>query len=170
MENITPILIILAAITFSLIGIAGCVLPIIPGPVISYGCLLLVKFTTDITVSNQLLLVTGIICAVVTIADTILPIYMPRKFGSSTLGVMGATAGLIVGLFFPPFGFIIGPFIGALLFEYIKKRNTADAIVAGIGSFFGFMVGTVLKISIAVAITAWLIFKALIPSIADACA
>jgi hypothetical protein len=92
---------------------------------------------------------------------------MPRKFGSSTLGIMGATVGLIVGLFFPPFGFIIGPFIGALLFEYIKKQNAADAIIAGFGSFFGFMVGTVLKISIAVAITAWLIFKALIPAIAD---
>ncbi|MDA3924398.1 MAG: DUF456 domain-containing protein [Kiritimatiellae bacterium] len=165
MENITPILIIIAAIVISLVGVIGCVLPVLPGPVISFGAVLLVKFATDIPVSNQFLLVTGIITALVTIIDTVLPIYMPKKFGSSTVGILGATLGLIIGLFFPPVGFIIGPFLGALLFEYIKKRNPADAFVAGIGSFFGFMMGTVIKITLSMAITAWLIFKTLIPAI-----
>ena len=113
------IIIAIIATMISLIGIAGCILPVLPGPLISYGSLLLVKFSTNAQIANQTLIIFGIITAIVTVADTVLPIYMPKKFGSSTLGILGATLGLIAGLFFPPFGFIIGPFIGALLFEYL---------------------------------------------------
>ena len=162
----TEIIIAIIAIIISLLGIAGCILPILPGPLISYGSLLMVKFATDTQISNQILIIFGLTTAIVTVADTVLPIYMPKRFGSSALGVIGATIGLIAGLFFPPFGFIIGPFIGALLFEYFKKKNAAEAFVAGIGSFFGFMVGTVLKIALSITITAYLVIKVLIPLIA----
>ena len=159
----TEIIVAIIAILISLAGIAGCILPVLPGPLISYGSLLLVKFATNAPIPNQILLIFGIITVIVTITDTVLPIYMPKKFGSSSLGIIGATIGLIAGLFFPPLGFIIGPFIGALLFEYFKKRKAADAFVAGIGTFIGFMVGTVLKIAISIAITAYLFIKVLIP-------
>jgi len=165
MENIIPILIVVAAITISIVGIIGCVLPILPGPIISFAALLLVKFTTEIPVSNKLLLILGIITTIVSILDYILPLYMPKKFGSSNWGIAGATIGLIIGLFFPPFGFILGPFLGAMACEYYTKRQAADALVAGLGSFFGFMIGTVMKIGISVVITGWLIIKALIPAI-----
>jgi hypothetical protein len=165
METIIPILIAAAAIIISLVGIIGCIVPVLPGPLISFGALLLVRFTTDIAVSNQLLLVFGVITAIVTVVDTVLPIYMPKKFGSSKTGIFGATLGLIIGLFFPPFGFIIGPFIGALAGEFLKTRNTANSLVAGIGTFIGFMLGTVLKLGLSMSITAWLIVRALVPAI-----
>ncbi len=166
MENITPILIIITAIIISLVGVIGCVLPVLPGPLISFGAMLLVKFATEIPVSNQLLLIFGIITLVITVTDTVLPIYMPKKFGSSGTGIFGATLGLIIGLFFPPAGFIIGPFIGALLGEFLKTRDTSSALVAGIGTFIGFMLGTILKLGLSVVITGWLIIKALVPAIA----
>lgn len=165
MENFTPILIVATAIIISLVGIIGCIVPVLPGPVFSFAAVLLVKFTTDIPVTNQLLLVFGIITAIVTVVDTILPIYMPKKFGSSKMGIFGATLGLIIGLFLPPLGFIIGPFIGALAGEFLKTKNTANSLVAGIGTFIGFMLGTVLKLGLSMAITAWLIVKALVPAI-----
>jgi len=160
-----PVLIVSIAIVISLIGVVGCLLPVLPGPLLCYAALLLVRFTTDIPVAWQLLALFGGITAIVLVLDTVLPLYMPRKFGSSGWGIAGATVGLIIGLFFPPIGFIIGPFIGALAFEYYKCRNAADAIVAGIASFFGFMIGTVIKIALCLAITGWLIVRALIPAI-----
>lgn len=166
MEHLTPILIIIAAIIVSLVGVIGCILPVLPGPLISFASVLLVKFATDIPVSNSLLLVFGIITLIVTLTDTILPIYMPKKFGSSGMGIFGATLGLIIGLFFPPVGFIIGPFIGALCGEFVKTKKTADSLVAGIGTFIGFMLGTVLKLVLSVVITGWLIARVLLPTIA----
>lgn len=166
METITPILIIIAAIIISLVGVVGCVLPVLPGPLISFAAVLLVKFATDIPVSSNLILIFGIITLIVTITDSVLPIYMPKKFGSSGMGILGATLGLIIGLFFPPAGFIIGPFIGALCGEFVKTKNTADSLVAGIGTFIGFMLGTVLKLGLSVVITGWLVMGALLPAIA----
>ncbi len=164
MENITLILIIVVAIIISLVGVVGCVLPVLPGPLISFGAVLLVKFTTEIPVSQQLLMIFGTITLVVTIIDTILPLYMPKKFGSSGMGIFGATLGLIIGLFFPPVGFIVGAFIGALCGEFVKTKDTASSLVAGLGTFIGFMLGTVLKLGLSVTITGWLILKALLPA------
>ncbi|MDD2598528.1 MAG: DUF456 domain-containing protein [Kiritimatiellae bacterium] len=159
MENITVILIIAAAVLLSLFGIIGCILPAMPGVLFSYGALLLLWFTTDVQISNKVLIIFGLLTAVVSVVDTVLPIYLPKKFGSSSYGVAGATIGLIVGLFFPPLGLIIGPLIGAFALEYFKSRKAGDALVAGIGSFFGFMIGTVLKISLSVTITAFILIK-----------
>ena len=152
-------LIILAAISLSLIGIAGCILPILPGPLFSYGALLLLRFATDLPVSNRILVIFGVLTVVVSVADTLLPIYLPKQFGSSSYGVAGAMFGLIAGLFFPPFGFIIGPLIGAFVLEYLKSRKAGDALVAGVGSFFGFMIGAVLKIALSITITAFIVIK-----------
>ncbi len=163
--DLLQLLIIGIAIIISLIGVVGCLLPVLPGPLLSYAALLLVRFATDIPVSWQLLAVFGAVTLFVSVVDTILPLYMPKKFGSSGWGITGATVGLLIGLFLPPLGFIIGPFIGALAFEYAKSRDAANAFVAGLGSFFGFMIGTVIKIALCLAVTGWLIVRALIPAI-----
>lgn len=157
----TLICIIAAATLLSLVGIVGCILPVVPGVLFSYGALLLVRFTTDIQISNKVLISLGVMTAVVSIVDTMLPIYLPKKFGSSSFGLAGATIGLIIGLFFPPLGLIVGPLIGAFVLEYLKTKKAGDALVAGIGSFFGFMIGTVLKIALSVTITAFIIIKGL---------
>jgi uncharacterized protein len=166
MNDIIPVGIVLLAIIISVIGIIGCILPVLPGPAISFAALLLVKFATDIPLRPGVLLIFGILALAVTLLDNLLPLYMPARFGSSGWGIAGATAGLIVGLFFPPLGFIVGPFLGAFALEYCKGRRAGDAFVAGVGSFVGFMVGTVVKIGLALAITGWLIVKALIPAVA----
>ncbi len=158
--------IVLLAIVISLIGVIGCILPVLPGPAISFASLLLVKFAAGTAVSSRVLLIFGVITLGVSLLDNLLPLYMPRRFGSTGWGVAGATAGLIVGLFFPPFGFIVGPFLGAFAFEYSTKRKAGDAFVAGVGSFVGFMAGAVVKIALSLVITGWLIVNALIPAVA----
>jgi uncharacterized protein len=81
----------------------------------------------------------------VTVLDYVIPIYGTRKFGGTRYGIWGCTIGLFVGVFVPPWGLILGPFIGAFVGELIANNNTENAWNAALGSFIGFLFGTLLK-------------------------
>lgn len=90
-----------------------------------------------------------LITAIITAADYLIPIVGAKKFGGSKSGIYGSIIGLIVGMvFFPPIGIIVGPMIGAILGELVigKKRN--EALKSGVGTFVGFILGTLLKVII----------------------
>ena len=77
---------------------------------------------------------------------------MPRRFGGSRAGAIGATIGTVVGFFFiPPLGILLGPFVGAVIGELCHNReDIPKAILVGFGSFLSFIVGTGLKLIAAV--------------------
>lgn len=130
-----------------LVGIAGCIVPIIPGPPISYIALLLLQLTDNPPFESRFLWIWAIITAAVTALDYVIPIYGTKKFGGTKRGVWGSTIGLFVGLFFfPPFGIILGPFIGAFIGEMSTgKSDNKSALKSAFGSFVGFVAGTLLK-------------------------
>jgi len=86
------------------------------------------------------------IAAVVTLFDYYIPIYGTKKFGGTTYGVWGCTIGLVAGLWLGPIGIIIGPFAGAFIGEMIANNNSEKAFKAAMGSFIGFLAGTLLKL------------------------
>ncbi|ALO14728.1 DUF456 domain-containing protein [Salinivirga cyanobacteriivorans] len=140
------LLIVLAALLL-LIGLIGCILPVIPGPPISFVGLLVLEATEKVDFSNNLLLLMFALAAIVTVLDYIIPIWGTKKFGGTRAGVIGSTLGLIFGLiFFPPIGIIIGPFAGAVIGEMIQKDDFNNALKSGIGSFIGFLLGTGMKL------------------------
>ncbi len=130
-----------------LVGIAGCIVPIVPGPPISFVGLLLLQLTETPPFDEKFLWTWGIITAAVTVLDYVIPIYGTKKFGGTKRGVWGSTIGLFAGLFFfPPFGIIIGPFIGAFIGEMSTGNATNKmALRSAFGSFVGFVAGTLLK-------------------------
>lgn len=131
-----------------LTGFVGCFIPVLPGPPLSYGGLLLLQATRFGDFSTNVLITFGILTAVVTIIDYFVPIWGTKKFGGSKSGVTGATAGIIIGLFMGPVGIILGPFLGAIAGEMIAGRNSTEALKSGIGSLIGFLVGTGLKLAL----------------------
>lgn len=127
-------------------GIAGSVLPFLPGPPLCFAALLLQQLKTVPAFSSQFLWIWAGITVVITLLDYYVPIYGTKKFGGTTYGVWGCTIGLIVGLFFGPWGIILGPFLGAFVGELIANANSKQAWRAALGSFIGFLVGTLIKL------------------------
>ncbi len=142
-------------------GVLGSLLPILPGPPISYAGLLLLHFTKYAQYSSRFLILFAALTIIVALLDYIIPVWGTKKFGGSNYGTWGATIGVCIGLFLGPVGIIIGPFIGAVTGELIKGRKSDEAFRAGFGSFIGFITGTVMKIVLSV-IIAFHFFKSLI--------
>jgi uncharacterized protein YqgC (DUF456 family) len=143
-------------------GLAGCVLPALPGPPLSYIALLLLHFTGKYQFPNKFLIIWLIITAVVVILDYLVPVWGAKKFGASKRGIWGSIIGMLLGLFiFPPIGIIGGTFLGAVIGELTSGKETGMAIKAGFGSFAGFMTGMLLKLG-ASGVMTWYFFKELI--------
>ncbi|MDR0472530.1 MAG: DUF456 domain-containing protein [Treponema sp.] len=135
------IILVIFAIILLLTGLLGAILPVLPGPPISFIGLLLLQWSGRGGFSPAFLWLAGIITIAVTVMDYILPALLTKRFGGSRMAVIGSTLGLIAGvIFFPPIGLIIGSFLGALIGELInnnikeKRSNNNDADNGGSSS------------------------------------
>ncbi len=134
------------------VGYIGSVTPSIPGPPIALIGIYLVHFTVN-KFSIFVLIVLTFLAIVMAVADYFVPILGTKKFGGSKYGVKGSTYGLIAGVlitfFTSGFGIVflmLGPFIGAFLGEKYANNSNEMAIKSAIGSFLGFLAGTIGKI------------------------
>lgn len=144
------VLVILGSLCL-LLGLVGCILPILPGVPLAYGGLWLLQATDKVQFSWRFMLIWGVVTVVVQLLDFVVPVWGTKVFGGSKAGVWGSTIGLVVGLFFGPWGIVIGPFVGAVAGEILanglsKDMSFEQALKAGTGSFIGLMTGTVLKL------------------------
>ena len=147
------ILLSVLAVLFVLVGVVGCIVPVLPGPFLSYGAVLCCYFCSYSQISTRALWIYLALTVVVTVLDFMLPAYFTKLSGGSKAGERGATAGLIVGMLLGSLiGAIIGPFIGAVVGEMIKdSSNFGRALKSGFGSFLSFLVGTGFKLILCLA-------------------
>lgn len=130
-----------------IVGFLGSFLPVLPGPPLSWVGLLCLYFVKGIPTDYWFLGITFVVMLLISVLDYIIPAQGTKRFGGSKYGVWGTNIGLIVGIFIPPIGFILGPFIGALVGELIYDSNDINrALKAAIGSFIGFLAGTFIKV------------------------
>ncbi|MBK7628274.1 MAG: DUF456 domain-containing protein [Bacteroidales bacterium] len=146
-------ILLIFGILLMILGIIGCLVPVLPGPPISFIGLLLLHFSRFGDFSNTALIILGAVTVIVTILDYVVPVWGTKKFGGSKYGTRGATVGLIIGLFLGPLGMIIGPLIGAFVGEMIFKDDINYAMKAGFGSLLGFLTGIGLKLAAASVMT-----------------
>ena len=139
-------LLIILGIVCLVVGFFGSFLPVLPGTGLSWLGLLFLHFTERVEFSTTFLVVTAVVVVIVNMLDYMIPIWGSKKFGGTDYGKKGAIAGVIVGVFLGPLGIILGPFLGAIVGELI--HNSTDfkkAFRSGLGAFFGFMLGTGIK-------------------------
>ena len=156
------IVLLLLGFLCMLLGIVGSILPVLPGPSISWVGLLILYLTKALPNDWLFLGSTLVIALAVTVVDYIIPAMGTKRFGGSKYGMYGAILGLLMGFFFPIFGLfgiVIWPFIGALVGELVNKSDQKTALKAAFGSFIGFITGTFLKFMVALIFLGLFIMK-----------
>lgn len=142
------IILIILGILCLVTGLVGCFLPILPGPPVAYTGLLLLHFTDKVQFTTAELLIWLLIVVIAQILDYFIPMLGSKYSGGSRWGTRGCLAGTLIGLFFMPWGIILGPFLGAFIGELLGGQETGQALKSGLGSLLGFLFGTVLKCAI----------------------
>jgi len=141
------VLVIFAFLLF-ITGLLGAVLPVLPGPPLSFTGLLLLQWSGYPNFTPAFMWLWAGITVIVTIMDYFLPTLMTRQFGGSRAASIGSILGLLAGIFlFPPWGMVIGPFLGAFAGELIHSSvDGVKAFKVALGAFLAFIVGSGAKL------------------------
>ena len=140
------ILLIVLGVLCLILGLVGCVLPMLPGPPVAYGGLILLHFTSYTQLSTTELIVCLVLVIIVQVLDNIIPM-LGTKYtgGGGKWANRGTLIGTLIGMFFLPLGIIVGPFVGAFIGATKDGADNTQALKSGLGSLIGFLLGTVLK-------------------------
>jgi uncharacterized protein len=147
----TPFLWLLAILLIAA-GLAGIVLPVLPGAPLLFAGLLVAARAENFSYVGLWTLVTLAVLALLTYGvDFWATMFGAKKFGASKRAIVGAVIGSIVGVFLGFPGVIFGPFIGAVIGELLTQRNLTAATRAGMGATVGLVLGAALKLALAFA-------------------
>ena len=131
-------------------GIAGLVLPALPGSALLVVGAFLVAWAEDFTrVGWGTLVAVVVLGLVIWLVDLLAAVLGAKAFGASRWAIVGSTIGLVVGLFLGLPGIVLGPVVGAVAFEYARNPDFSRAAKAGVGAFVGFVLGSAVKIALA---------------------
>ena len=134
-----------------LAGLIGSLLPILPGtPLVLVAAIGHRLYFGEASVSNLVLGVLVALTVVSLVFDFLASLLGAKKFGATWRGMTGAVIGGVIGLFFSLPGIILGPFLGAMLFEMLGGQEFKKATRAGAGAAAGLLLGIVGKFSIGV--------------------
>lgn len=140
------ILLLITAGIFMILGMLGSFLPLLPGIPLSWVGLLLLHFTESIPMNYTFLSITFFIALLIFVLQYAIPALGTRYLGGSRTGMIGATIGLVAGIFIPiPFAILIAPFAGAYIGEVLNKSNSRNALKAASGSFIGLIASTFME-------------------------
>lgn len=150
---------IAAAFILIFLGLAGVFLPIIPGVPLAWIGFFIYALATDFVAVPlwQVFLFLGLTVLTI-LVEFISPIIGAKKYHASRYGIIGSTLGLFFGVFIAgPLGIILGPLVGAFLGEIMFGKRAGEATQAALGTFIGFLVGSILKIAVILAMLGFLI-------------
>lgn len=139
------------ALVLMLVGLVGSVVPGLPGsPLVLITAILHRLYFGVQGASTTVLLVLGALTAASLVLDFLATMLGAKQFGATWRGAVGAVAGGVLGLFFALPGIILGPFLGATMFELLGRKELKPAIKAGAGAVLGLLLGVIGKFSICV--------------------
>jgi uncharacterized protein YqgC (DUF456 family) len=132
-----------------LVGIIGTVVPMLPGAPLVFLGLLFGAWAEDFEKVGWLpLTILGVLTTVTFVIDFIATKIGVEKTGASSLAAIGAMLGMFIGIFFGFVGVFLFPFIGAVLGEYLVKRDAIQAGKVGLGTWLGMVIAIAAKLGI----------------------
>jgi uncharacterized protein YqgC (DUF456 family) len=133
-----------------LAGLAGAVLPMLPGTPLIFGAALLYAYATDFeTIGFGRLAILAVLAVVSSALEYVAGAAGARKFGGSRAAVIGAIIGAVGGLAWPPFGLLVGPLVGAIAGEFMRTREFARSVRTGMGTAVGVIGGVLSHVALA---------------------
>ena len=144
-----------ACVLFAL-SFVGCVVPVLPGPALAFGGLLALM-PSSFAPTTQTYIWFGAACAGVLVLDYVVPAFGAKKFNCSKWGVFGCIVGTLVGIFFVPWGILVGPFAGAVVGELIAGKKFSSSLKGGFGALLGFVFGVALKLAYCACCVGWFV-------------
>ena len=133
-----------------LIGLAGTLLPALPGvPLIFLGLLLAAWLDNFQRIGWPTLTTLGVLTALAVGVDLLATLFGATRVGASKLALLGAMIGSVVGLFFGLIGIFIFPFVGAVIGELIARKEMGQAAKVGIATWLGLLLGALAKLALA---------------------
>lgn len=145
------------------LGLAGVVLPALPGMPLLFAGLVLAAWADGFQrVGWVTLTVLGVLTLLSFLVDFLATVFGAKRVGASRKALWGSVLGSVAGLFFMPIGLFVGPFVGALAGEYWHGRQLQQATKVGFGTWLGIVLGTAAKLALALAMVglfaaAWLL-------------
>ena len=132
-----------------LVGMAGAVVPILPGVPLVFGGMLLAAWADRFQhIGVFTLIVLGVLAALALLVDFVSGVLGAKRVGASTRALWGASIGMLVGFFFGLPGLLLGPFIGAVAGELSAGGRLERATRVGIGTWIGLLFGTLAKLAL----------------------
>lgn len=132
------------------IGVAGTVLPALPGTALVLAGTVLGAWIDDFTkVGGGTVAVLVVLAVVAWVLDYVAGLLGAKKAGASRQALIGAALGTVAGLFMGLVGVLFMPLVGAAIGEYIARRDERRAATVGIATWLGLMAGLIAKVVIA---------------------
>jgi uncharacterized protein YqgC (DUF456 family) len=150
------ITLIILGLIIALLGIIGCIFPLIPGPPLSYASLFILSIAKKWEpFSATFLILMGAVLVIVSVVDYVFPAIGAKRYGASKTAIWYSIIGMLVGVFFiPPWGMFIGAFAGAVVGELIVGKKGKAAL----RSSWGIFVGTIASIGVKLAFCSAVLF------------
>ncbi len=156
------IAVLIVSVLVMLAGLAGTVVPILPGiPIIWLAILGYGLYSGWADYGLTAMVVTGLVVALSLVVDQLASLMGAKKFGASRAGMIGAVVGAIAGMILltPIFGLIVGTFGGAMLCELLfSGRSLRQSMASGAGALVGFLAGSLFKFMVGLSLIAFFIW------------
>lgn len=137
-------------IALIVLGLAGTVLPVLPGTLLVWGGIVLGAWIDNFSrVGPTTVLVTSALAILAWGLDYVAGLMGAQKAGASKQALLGAALGTVAGLFMGLVGVLFMPLIGAAVGEYLARQDQSRAVKVGVATWIGIMVGLVAKVVLA---------------------
>jgi uncharacterized protein YqgC (DUF456 family) len=137
------------AVLMIVVGVAGTVLPALPGVVFVFAGVVLAAWINDFTlISGWTIGLLAVLTVIGFAVDYVAQLVSAQRAGATPLGIAGAAVGTIAGIFTGLWGLLFMPLLGAAIGEFIAHRDALRAGKVGVATWVGLLVGAVLKLAI----------------------
>ena len=152
MVEAVPVLLWLLVAALVVIGLAGVIVPALPGvPILFAGLWLAAWIDGYQSVGSWTLGILGVLTVFAVVVDLLASVFGAKRVGASPEAIWGALIGSVVGLMFGLLGLLLGPFIGAVGGELMARGGPARAAEVGVATWIGLVVGTLVKLAVSLA-------------------